>query len=780
MGKAMSIRKEEPIKDKELDLYLRTIYPSKLEEELLKTGYGRRIKELENLGIGISIEDVIEKYQERNGYTVDNVGNIKIEEDSIGEIYKENIAEASKRIGFDISGLDAKQISQVLNQLEYVQDVKDIKIDGRMQVDGIIQTNQKENNLFAICEKLNIPESEYSLDTNSMKLILSSLKISNEQAENYVESYKKSTIDSFLATISDAKLMRYLSRFAEILENKSDDKTVTYLPAEIEAIQMMLDSECFDSKFIKDITDENGKFDWQKGLKFFKDFQKKREESDLVNKINKYMTKKKLSESDEKGLTDVFVVAFSRGDAIHKKQVIAIAQANGIDILDKNGNLDKSKIEEFGKKTHGKDFSFEKTLEKNTFAGQVAWEKLSEIENCIARGDTIENPSNAEEANAVKQKSKENEKRICGQKEQIVYQILNSPHAATPIDFYKNPKNAKGLIFLYCKFRNEEANINHPERKQQITKKLINSEGANTVSGILKKFMKEHEDAFGEYFMSDGDLDVEKVMNIMQEDKLTVNGMADNLVIFEQIKKKTDNIEKLAKINGNKKKLTKIDTLLSKSKDELLDDEKEELYSIAKETPLEIISTECLEKLKELDLEKFNEVFKGKKVVRNVGKDSLGAIYFSAARLFVKGVYALPKMLISKKAREEYMPKIKRHIVSGSKRLANLTQNNEKGSNDSDEAKKPKFGFPNIFRKNKQKKLEAGVPVNSGNSDRTSQVPTDKISTNQQTFEERYGIDNQNNQVEAKAAETAEAAIKISGENDIKRKGNPETEVIIP
>ena len=39
MGKVMVIKNKAQIEDKELDLYLRTTYPSKLEEELLKTGY---------------------------------------------------------------------------------------------------------------------------------------------------------------------------------------------------------------------------------------------------------------------------------------------------------------------------------------------------------------------------------------------------------------------------------------------------------------------------------------------------------------------------------------------------------------------------------------------------------------------------------------------------------------------------------------------------------------------------------------------------------------------
>lgn len=371
----MAIKKEEPIKDKELDLYLRTIYPSKLEEELLKTGYGRRIKELEKLGIGISIEEVLEKYQERNGYTVDNVGNIKIEEDSIGEIYKENIEAASKRIGFDISGLDARQISQVLSQLEYVQDVKDIKIDGRTHIDGIAQTNQKENNLLAICEKLNIPESEYSLDKNSMKLILSSLKISDEQIDKYVKLYEDATINTFLSTVSDADLVKNLAIFSYVFETKQYNN----LDVEIAELQSFLDNDCSDSKFLEKITDENGKFDLQKGLKFYEDFQKQREESDLSKKISKYSIKRELTPSDEKGIAETFIVAFDKGNEVHKKQVIAIAQTNGIDILDKDGNLDKSKIEMYGKKVYGKNFSFQEILEKNSFEGQVAMDELDRI-----------------------------------------------------------------------------------------------------------------------------------------------------------------------------------------------------------------------------------------------------------------------------------------------------------------------------------------------------------------------------------------------------------------
>ncbi len=739
-GNDMAIKKE-PIKDKEFELYLRTTYRYKLEEELLKTSYGRRIIELEKLRIGVSLEDVLDKYQERNGYTIDKVGNVKIEEDSIGEIYKENIAEASKKIGFDISDLDAKQISQVLNQLEYVQDVRDIRIDGKNYINRIIQTDQEENNLVAICERLNIEQCDYSLDKNSMIKILSCLNISDEQAKDYVKLYEEDTLDTFLSKTSDAELINGLAIFSYIFENNQ----ITNLEADIESMQMILDNYCSDSKFLKNITDKNGKFDLEKGLKFFKIFKKKREESDLAKKINRYSTKRELTENDEKKLVEVFVVASDRGNEIQIKSIIAIAQTNGIDILDKDGKLDRRKIEEYGKKVYGKDFSFNETLEENSFEGLAAMAEIDRIKESISRGHTKENPITLEEADETKKSAKKNEMRICSAKEKIVYDVLNSQN------FYKNPEKAEQLILLFCKFRDEEIIANNPQRIIGFNEHSINTGRSDTVSGIIKKYMIENKEIFSEYLRTDDKLDPKKVMKVIESNELlSATKLADNLVAYEQIKSRNDEFEMLERRNGNKEKIRNINNLLEKSKkDGLSDEEKAQLYLLVKDTPVDVISTESLESLKQLDEEKFKKVFKGKKIVKNVGKDSLGAIYFSASKLLVKALYALPKMIINPEARKEYIPKIKKHL----RRVINSNQNSEKEDNNQDERKDKRIGFLNIFKKNKPKQLETGKPMNLGNSDRISYASADRASEGQKTFNERYSYDNTSNQVEKNAVE---------------------------
>ncbi len=746
-----------------------------MEDELLKTPLGRRIKELEKLGIGITLEDTLDKYQERNGYTLDHVGNVKIEKDSVEEIYKENISKASKKIGFDISGLDNKQISQVLDQLEYVQDTKDIKIDGKSYIDIESRTNQKENSLFEICQMLNIQESEYSLDKDDMKKLLSSLNFSDNQINAYIQEYEKASIDSFLENIQDVNLVLALMSYQLDVKNIGPNN----LEYEEEYVKEFIKNNCADSKFFKFIVDEDGKIDFEKCNKFLKKFKEDKEKSDLTRKINKYSTKEELNEEDEKKLVEILVVASDIGNDVQKRNLTKIAKSMKLDVLDSKGKLDINKIKEYGIKVYGKDFNFEEILEKNKFEGINAIFELNDIEKSISNGDTIESPTSLEEINKVKSDARKNERRICSAKEKVVYDVLNSQNALTPlVNFYKKEDNAKQLILLFCKFRDEEIDANianatkkdktdnndkKVSRERQFNINSINRGRSDSISGIIKKYMWEHKEEFGEYFKTNGDLDPKKVMEIVETHELSANGSANNLVAYEQIKSRSQDIDMIMAAGENKKKLTKIDNYLKKSKkDELSDEEISKLYTIVKGTPVDIISTENLEALKQLDEERFNETFKSMNVVKNVGKNSIGAIYFSAAKLVVKGMYALPKMLIDKKAREEYMPKIKKHIISGGKKIVDLAQGNEKKDNNTKEGNTKKNSIFNIFKRNKQKRLEAGTPVNSANLEATSHMPIDKVSANQQTFDEYCKVDNQNGQVEKKAAEEVSKNMETS------------------
>ena len=68
--------------------------------------------------------------------------------------------------------MNTKQISQVLSQLEYVQDVKDVRVD------EIATSTEKQIEEFNdILKFLDIEESKYVLDKNTMQENLVNLNI---------------------------------------------------------------------------------------------------------------------------------------------------------------------------------------------------------------------------------------------------------------------------------------------------------------------------------------------------------------------------------------------------------------------------------------------------------------------------------------------------------------------------------------------------------------------------------------------------------------------------
>lgn len=740
----------DPIKDDEFDLYLKRNWEHQLEDELLKSTYGKRIKALEELGIGMTFMEAVEKYNERFGISFDVLGNVKLEDEDIGTIYKENIVEISKEIGFDISGLEIRQISQVLAQIDYVQDVGDIKIDGIAVKDiengKLKANNQKEVDLTNLCKKFNIKESEYSLDKNSMKRILGNLGISENQIDKYIRNYEKSSIDTFLNTFSDVNLIRGLSIISDCIEyNKYDNLNI-----ELEEFERQI-SLYKDSKYWKDITNESGNLDFEKAMNFFKGFRKERESVDLTNKLNRYSTKRELNIEDKKELVEIFLVGFHRGNETQINNIIGIAKTNKIDIFDNKGNLDRDKIEAYGKIIYGRDFDSKEILEKTEFKGETALTELDRIEKCISRGQTIKNPQSVEEINKVKEESKRIERRLCSKKEEIVFNVLNSQNALNiQRDFYKNPKNAKQLILLLCKFREDEIKDNNKKSKRENVEfniHSVNTGRQDSISGIIKKFILEHRENFEEYLKSDGSFDAKKVLEVFQENELDANRYANNLVAYEQIKSRTDEIEVLERDSENKVNLNKVGKLLNKSKNiQLSEEEKKELYSLAQDMPIDVFSTEMLETLSKLDESKFEEAFKGKKVERKVGKDSLSAIYFSAAKLFVKGVYILPKMLMNKGTRMEYIPKIRNHVVSGAKRIRNvaLFQNNDNKEEQVQSDKKNGFKLQNIFKRKDNKLLESGkgetiessIQGKALSSSKKAEISADKATNSQQIYEE--------------------------------------------
>lgn len=191
--------------------------------------------------------------------------------------------------------------------------------------------------------------------------------------------------------------------------------------------------------------------------------------------------------------------------------------------------------------------------------------------------------------------------------------------------------------------------------------------------------MMENSAYFDSYFQEIGQLkpDVIAEMANSQNVSLSANQATRVISMYDMINMDIKSIENTERKYSNN--LNRINELL-----EIADNGngENEIYELAKKIPISAFSTEMLEKLKNTNEEKFNEAFKNKKVERAVGRDTFGAICYSAARLFSKGIVTLPRMIIDKETREEYMPRIKNHVKSGAKRVSNaLTKNKSNEDN---------------------------------------------------------------------------------------------------
>jgi hypothetical protein len=662
-----------PVKDEEFALYLKQNYEYQLEDELLKTNYGKKIKALEKLGVGITFKDTVSKYVERFGFSFDNVGNVKVEETSIAELYEEDLAQVSKKIGIDVSGLEIKEISHIYAEVKNGENVSEEKILEQYTA------NSNMLSLKEICKKYDIPKSEYALDKNSMRQILLGCNVSKEDAEKYISKNEKITIDTYMETKEDVEFIRSLLKMDLCLREYNIEE-LNELVEEFESkIPQYKKSKL--GKDLKFFVSSNGKISLTKAMQYFKKFEKEREFAGLSRKTGNFSKKESLEEgNDEKEFVEILLRTIKENDDVQIEQVIKIVKNLNIDVLDEKGNLDKNKVDKYGKEIYGESYDSNEIIEQSSLRGEAGLEFLDRVAESIEHGNTGKDFKDLDQVNQAKAKALKEEERICSKKEKVIFDVLNSQNPLNK-DLYSNPENAKQLIILYCKFREDEIlkNKRNKEDYKGFSKNSINNSGynSNKISKIIEKYILMHKENFKEYIKpGKNELNADNIMKVLEEENLSINISANNYVFYNLIKNRIDKIDKLENENG--KKLKEINQLLGKK--EIDENEEKKLYNIAKSVPINAFSTEELEQLKEQNEEKFNEIFHRKKVERNVSQDNLSSIYFSAIRLIGKGLYVLPSMIINKEKRDEYIPKIKNHIENGKKRIIDLADDKKNES----------------------------------------------------------------------------------------------------
>ena len=202
------------------------------------------------------------------------------------------------------------------------------------------------------------------------------------------------------------------------------------------------------------------------------------------------------------------------------------------------------------------------------------------------------------------------------------------------------------------------------------------------------------------------------------------------MIAYEQIKKRTDKIEEEEVEYKNKIKL--INNKIVDARESQNDDiDIDEIFEAAKGIPAELLTTETLEFLKNADEKRFHEIFDVDRAVHTVGQNSWGAIYFSAAKFFVKGA-AVTKMLLDKEARKKYMTNIKKTVGE----VLSKKEDNKEGENKTSSNKRKGF-FSKIFKKDKTELLPEGSDVQKEENN------SEHWNKNQQAFDinEKHHVD---------------------------------------
>lgn len=635
------------ITDDEFNIFVESIYRQQIEEEIMNSIYGKQIAQFEKLGIGMGIEDIVSNYIAIAGMKYNKVGNVVLDESLLGEVYVDNLELISKELGVNLTRLSQGELNAILSNTDYAYKIAQNQSREEekfvRKINGIL--NGKENtSLLDIIDKigtLNIEENKFALSTIDMHNILAEMGISKDDAEKHVQKNEKNTMDTFVRTLEDAKLMQviYYGHLIAIDESEfSKESFLEYFNVDIETLKK--------SQYYKFIIDENGEIDFQKMEEFYQEFNQKRNEAELTKDLGKYFSCKKLSEEDEIKLFKTLVVASKTDNSINRKQAILLAKKFRLDILDEENQFSTEKIQQCGMELLGEDFSIESTIEESTFNDSTFLSRIERFERSIINAGTKIDPKNADEANKFKARAKETERILCSKKEDITLNVLSGMNMSP-----------EQIIALYCKFRALELNERQVSQLNQAPKDFtvnsVDNPQNNGIASILKRYIQSRPEEFSEYLSDKNNFKGKSVIDMLNEKSFSSKEETDIAAAFEHIRFQTKGIDK--RIEKNSKAIIDLngdlDKFIERGRENCTTSEVKNLYNQAKKLQKDdVLRTEILQKLKDFDSEMFDRKFK-KSSVENVIGEGKAILYGKIAIGLRKAFVVMPQRIFDKNYR---------------------------------------------------------------------------------------------------------------------------------
>ncbi len=672
------MREEEPIRDEEMSRYFRAHYEEEVAEKISETTFGKKIKKLEKLNIGVSFNNIIERYLRLESARFDEFGNVSIDETSVAMVYNSEVEAVSKVVGFDISKMELGEIEELTTQY----------FNGELDNDErIVSEIIKEQSFEKILEIIGFDKNNDTFMTSSQIIDLLSgyeeFNLSKEEAENIVSANEKRAVENNVETETDVDLLE-LAYNIKLFSEKGNKMEKESLGSLTQIYINQIREIAPNSKFGKRLLDENKEITVESVCEFIETWENERNEVKLYDDITKYLgyNASDVNNENMKDIATIFLRVARGTNADNRILAMKLSKQLGIEVLAQNGsNFVIPEIEKFCKKVFGKDADLNEIYEQSQTNMKTKDGKFKRIREYIkAELDGNLNVDHKSRDGLLKGRQtiagilKNNivefvkgncEERICSKREKIIYDVLNSVNAGNlNKNSYENEATVKNVVALYCKFREDEIQKNKGDKYNGLDGNSMNSGGEYANSAIVKKFMIENSEYFGEYLTDLDRIDHKAVMKDMRGISMGANQMANFSIAYKQITRRTAKIDRnQKKENGKITDLTRELENYYKIRNENGEADvslEDNIFDLARKISVDALSTDMLIRLSGLNKEKFDMTFMDEKTQRAVGTNTIRAGYFAAARLFSK-LYYIPDIIMNRAERQSELPTIKKN-----------------------------------------------------------------------------------------------------------------------
>ena len=500
----------DPIRDDEFKKFIEQDFSGKLEEELLSTEIGKRVKMLEGLGLNISVKGLVGKYISQEGYTMDNVGNLYLQEQAMQRIYVAEEAAISESLNIDISKItDLVFLQKVISNVEHKRNVEKYGVEAAMDIQRTTWGRREELKEFYDFQKdyafLFKPTSfqetksfyaQFDSFYTSRVLIdrLASnpnFKMSKEQIEKIVQEHEKMTVDSNIENKETVKVLRalYSLRSAVMHKELNGDKITQ---EEIQAALKEIRGASGKAQYVEFFTDKNGNINIENAIEFLNSWEDARNDAKILDDMSAFSKidfKDLNRETIPKILT--LIQRAQMGDKEENKTLAITFAENlrelGIDLFSE-GVLDVDKIAKFYEEiTDGADIYFE--IEQTEWNEFTFSDKLDRVDDAIDY-DLGTNSKSRDQINSAKESMNKllQEKKL--DKKFAIERIIK--------DGNYSPEQ---VVALFYEFRYKEIAKSGKKIEQFDGRQLRNTKEHGTAEAIMT-YMLERPEQFKEYIKS--------------------------------------------------------------------------------------------------------------------------------------------------------------------------------------------------------------------------------------------------------------------------------------